>query len=145
VSATFHGRDIFAPVAAAIAGGAAPADAGEPLDAAKLITLHLPESVMRAGALVARVRYVDRFGNLQLNVGHEQLADSGLKLGRHATLELRTGASLKVTYMRTFAEAPAGELLIYKDAHRRLAIAVSHGDAADRLGLGIDDELRIRP
>ena len=46
--------------------------------------------------------------------------------------------------MRTFADVPPGELLLYEDAQRRLALAVSHGDAAARLGLKVDDELRIR-
>jgi len=145
VSATFHGRDIFAPVAAALAAGAALAEVGAPLDAGALVTLRLPEPRWHAGALVAHVRHVDRFGNLQLNVGHEDLADSGLKLGHAATLELPRGATVPVTYVRTFADAERDGLLIYEDAQRRLAIAVSHGDASDRLGLGVDDELRIRP
>jgi S-adenosylmethionine hydrolase len=145
VSATFHGRDIFAPVAAALAGGASLAEVGDPLDAGGLVALRLPEPRWRDGVLIAHVRSVDRFGNLQLNVAHEDLADSGLKLGHSATLEFPRGAVVSVAYVRTFADAGRGELLIYEDAQRRLAIAVSHGDASDRLGLGVDDELRIAP
>ena len=48
-------------------------------------------------------------------------------------------------YARTFADVGEGELLVYEDAHRRLAIAISHGDAAARLGIALDDELRISP
>jgi S-adenosyl-L-methionine hydrolase (adenosine-forming) len=145
VSATFHGRDIFAPVAAALAGGTLLGEAGDPLDPAALVTLRLPEPRWHDGALVAHVRYVDRFGNLQLNVRHDELAGSGLQLGRAATLELPRGAALEVNYVRTFADADRDELILYEDAQRRLAIAVSHGDAGDRLGLAVDDELRIRP
>jgi S-adenosyl-L-methionine hydrolase (adenosine-forming) len=145
VSATFHGRDIFAPVAAALAGGAALADAGDPMDPAALVVLTLPAPRWQDGALMAHVRYVDRFGNCALNVRHEDLADSGLKLGHPATLELPRGVRLTVNYVRTFADATPGELLLYEDAQRRLAIAVSRGDAADRLGLGVDDALRLRP
>jgi len=145
VSATFHGRDIFSPVAAALAGGAPLAEAGDPLDPAALVSLSLPAPRWLDGALVAHVRYIDRFGNCALNVHHEELADSGLKLGHPAALELPRGVSLAVTFVRTFADAEPGELLLYEDAQRRLAIAVSRGDAADRLGLGVDDELRIRP
>jgi S-adenosylmethionine hydrolase len=47
--------------------------------------------------------------------------------------------------VRTFADVELGELLVYEDAYRRLAVAVSHGDAAARLGVEIDDELRISP
>jgi S-adenosylmethionine hydrolase len=145
VSATFHGRDIFAPVAAALAGGATLTDAGAPVDAADLVVLSLPAPQIRDGAVVAHVRYVDRFGNLQLNVGHEDLAQTGLRLGRAATIEPGDGSAHAVHYARTFADSPSGELLLYEDAQRRLAIAVNHGDAATRLGLAVDDELRIRP
>jgi len=145
VSATFHGRDIFAPVAARIAGGSRPAEAGEPLDPAELVSLALPQPQYADGALVAHVRHVDRFGNLQLDAGHEDLAGSGLKLGHSAELELGPRGSHRAHYVRTFADVSADELLIYEDAHRRLAVAVSSGDAAARLGLAVDDELRILP
>ena len=144
VSATFHGRDIFAPVAAALAGGATLSAAGDPLDPAELVTITLPAPRMRDGALVAHVRYVDRFGNLQLNVGHDDLAESGLRLGRAAAIEPGDGSAHPVHYVRTFADAVPDELLLYEDAQRRLAIAVNHGNAAQRLGLAVDDELRIR-
>ena len=145
VSATFHGRDIFAPVAAALAGGASLAEVGDPLDAEGLVALRLPEPRWRDGVLIAHVRSADRFGNLQLNVRHEDLAGSGLKLGHGAALEFPHGAVVTVVYVRTFADVGRDELLLYEDAQRRLAIAVSHGDASDRLGLGVDDELRIAP
>ena len=88
---------------------------------------------------------MDGFGNVQLNAGHEDLADTGLKLGRVALVELDDDRSLPAQYARTFADVARGDLLLYEDAARRLSVAVSHGDAADRLGVGIDDELRIRP
>lgn len=145
VSATFHGRDIFAPIAAALAAGATLAQAGEPMDPADLVVLSLPAAEVRDGALVAHVRYVDRFGNLQLNVGHDELGQSGLRLGHAATVEPGDGSAHPVHYVRTFADAVPDELLLYEDAQRRLAIAVNHGDAGQRLGLGVDDEIRIRP
>jgi S-adenosyl-L-methionine hydrolase (adenosine-forming) len=145
VSATFHGRDIFAPVAAALAAGAAPADAGDPLDPGSIVTLELPQPARDGDALVAHVRYIDRFGNVQLNAGHEHLTDSGLKLGRPARIEPADGTSHQVHFVRTFADAGRDELLLYEDAQRRLAIALRHGDAATLLGLALDAELRIRP
>jgi len=145
VAATFHGRDIFAPVAAQLAAGVALADAGDPLDPAQLVALTLPEPRREGETLIAQVRYVDRFGNLQLNADHAALADSGLALGRPVDLRLPDGSAHPAQYVRTFADAAPGELLVYEDASRRLAVAVSHGDAAARLGVAIDDELRLRP
>jgi S-adenosylmethionine hydrolase len=145
VSATFHGRDIFAPVSAHLAVGAPLPTAGDPIDPAELIRLEFQSPGHEDGAVVAHVRYVDRFGNLQLDAGHDDLTGSGLRLGRPTELELEAGVRHRVHYARTFADADAGELLLYEDAQRRLAVAVSHGDAAARLGLGVGDELRIRP
>ena len=145
VSATFHGRDIFAPVAAALAGGAALGDAGAPLDPAQLVSLTLPGPRHEAGALVARVRYVDGFGNLQLNIGHEDLAGTGVRIGHEVLIEPDDDRVVTAQVVRTFADGDRGELLLYEDAARRLAVAVSQGDAAQRLGVGLDAELRLRP
>jgi S-adenosyl-L-methionine hydrolase (adenosine-forming) len=146
VSATFHGRDIFAPVAAHLAAGVDLAEVGAPCDPATLVALELPEPRFEpGGAIVAHVLYVDRFGNAQLDLSHEHLDGSGLKLGREVVLRLRSGRAESVPFLRTFAEAAPGRALVYEDAYRRLAVAVSHGDAARELGLGVGDELRIEP
>jgi S-adenosylmethionine hydrolase len=143
VSATFHGRDIFAPVAAHLASGKPLAEVGDPCDPDNLARLSLPEPEVGDGAVVAHAVYIDRFGNVGLNVGHEALAGLGFKLGRR--VRLRAGShEEEVNYVRTFADVPEGQLLVYEDAYRRLSVAVSYGDAAERLGLGIGDELRIR-
>jgi S-adenosyl-L-methionine hydrolase (adenosine-forming) len=145
VSATFHGRDIFAPVAAQLAAGVPLPATGDPVDPADLVTLTLTPARRDGDALVARVQYVDRFGNLQLNAAHADLAGTGLRLGRAATLRLPDGSTHSAQYVRTFADADPDELLVYEDAARRLAVAVSHGDAARRLAVGVDDELELRP
>jgi hypothetical protein len=145
VAATFHGRDIFAPVAARLAAGAPLTEAGDPLDPTELVQVVLQKVGHEDGALIAHVRYVDRFGNLQLDAGHEDLADSGLKLGRRAIIRLADGAMHTVTYVRTFADVAPEQPLLYEDAARRLSVAVNHGDAAAWLAVGVDDELRIRP
>jgi S-adenosylmethionine hydrolase len=145
VSATFHGRDIFAPVAARLAAGAVLAEAGEPYDPDALVTLELPRCRREDGTLVAHAVYIDRFGNVQLDVCHDDVAGSGLKLGRPLELEVGSSERVHAQYARTFADVAPGELLVYEDAYRRLAVALSRGSAAERLGLAIDDELRIRP
>jgi S-adenosyl-L-methionine hydrolase (adenosine-forming) len=145
VSATFHGRDIFAPVAARLAGGAALGDAGEPCDPDALVKLELPRPRHEQGALVSHALYVDRFGNVQLDVQHDDLADTGVKLGHRVELTVPSGPPHEAQVARTFADVSSGGLLVYEDAYRRLALAVSHGNAAERLGLRIDDEVRIGP
>jgi S-adenosyl-L-methionine hydrolase (adenosine-forming) len=143
LSATFHGRDIFAPVAARLAAGTPLAQAGEPSDPDELVELKLPRARRDGSALVAHALHIDSFGNVSLDVGHDDLAGSGLKLGRPVELDLGEQGLHGATYVRTFADAGTGELLVYEDAHRRLAVAISHGDAAARLGIALDAELRI--
>jgi S-adenosylmethionine hydrolase len=140
VSATFHGRDVFAPVAARLAGGAALADAGEPCDPGGLVALELPVARVADGILVAHVLYVDRFGNVQLDV-----EEPAFDVGRTLEVATASGRSERARYVRTFADAGAGELILYKDSYRRLALAVNQGDAADVLAVTPGDELRIRP
>jgi S-adenosylmethionine hydrolase len=139
VSATFHGRDIFAPVAAWLATGEELANAGPPYDPAELVRLDLPRARVEDDVLAAHAVYVDRFGNIQLDAAHEDLSEVGLQLG-HGVL---VGAHA-ARYVRTFGDAGAGELLVYEDSSRMLAIAINEGSAADRLGVTVGDEVRIR-
>jgi len=140
-SATFHGRDLFAPVTAHLAAGAPLADAGDPIDAGELSTLHIPAARRdEDGGLVAHALAFDRFGNVMLDVEHPELAGSGLKLGHRVTINDELAH-----YARTFTDVPPGELLLYEDAYRTLALAVNRGSAALHLGLALDSEVRIRP
>jgi S-adenosyl-L-methionine hydrolase (adenosine-forming) len=144
LSATFHGRDVFAPVAAHLAAGAELADAGDPLEPEQLERLELPEPREDAGALVAHALMCDRFGNITLDVDHERLQGSGLRLGGEVEVEVG-GRRRAATYAHTFADVPPGELLVYEDAYRTLALAVNRGDAAAMLEVEPDAEVRLRP
>jgi S-adenosyl-L-methionine hydrolase (adenosine-forming) len=144
VSATFHGRDIFAPVAAHLALGAELADAGDPVEPDELAVVDLPEPHTDDGALVAHALVVDRFGNVALDVRHDDLAGTGITLGGTVEIEV-AGERYLATYAQTFADVRPGELIVYEDAYRTLAVAINRGDAAGTLGLGPDAEARLRP
>ena len=144
VSATFHGRDIFAPVAAHLAGGAELADAGDPLDPEVLAEVDLPQPRSENGALIAHALVVDRFGNVGLDVDHDHTAGTGITLGGSVEIEA-AGESYIATYAQTFADVRPGELIVYEDAYRTLALAINRGDAAGTLGLQPDTEVRLRP
>jgi S-adenosylmethionine hydrolase len=144
VSATFHGRDIFAPVAAHLARGAALEDAGDPLDPTELATVELPHPRLEDGSVVAHALVIDRFGNAALNIGHEDMAGTGITLGGTVELDV-SGERYLATYAQTFADVRPGELIVYEDAYRTLAVAINRGDAAATLALRPDAELRLRP
>jgi S-adenosylmethionine hydrolase len=139
VSATFHGRDLFAPVAARLAAGEALADAGTPLDPDDLVRLELPRPVPgENGALTAHALVVDGFGNVQLDA---RPVDLEAQLGHEVAIGER-----RARYLRTFADAEPGELLLYEDAAGMLALAVNGGEAAAELGgIAPGDEVGLRP
>jgi hypothetical protein len=140
-SATFHGRDLFAPVTAHLAAGAPLAGAGDPIDPAELTPLSMPAARRDDnGGLIAHALAFDRFGNVMLDVEHAELAGSGLRLGHRVTVNDELAH-----YATTFVDVPPGELLLYEDAYRTLALAVNRGSAAHHLGLDLDAEVRIRP
>jgi S-adenosylmethionine hydrolase len=145
VSATFHGRDIFAPVAAHLATGAELAEAGQHVEPDELQVLALPQPEVDDGSVAAHVLLVDRFGNASLDVGHADLAGSGLSLGKPVEIEVEGGERFIATFAQTFADVRPGDVILYEDAYRMLAIAVNRGDAASALRLSPDARVALRP
>jgi S-adenosylmethionine hydrolase len=158
VSATFHGRDIFAPVAAALADGAPLAGLGEPLPVEELCGLELSVAQPLDGALLTHVLRCDHFGNLILDASHEQLLAAGMRLGEALTVEVAgsvvggnevarsgiAGEAHSARYASTFADVAPGELLLYEDAQLMVALAVNRGSAAALLAVARERELLVR-
>jgi S-adenosyl-L-methionine hydrolase (adenosine-forming) len=144
VSATFHGRDVFAPVAAALAAGEPFAAAGDPLDVGELVTIELPTPRVEGDVVIAHVLAVDNFGNVMLDLRHEDLPGTGLLYGRAVEVSAG-GRSQRAVFTGTFADVPANELLLYEDSSRVLALAVNRGDASDALAIAPDSEVRLIP
>jgi S-adenosyl-L-methionine hydrolase (adenosine-forming) len=144
ISRTFHGRDIFAPVAAALAAGEPLTAVGEPLAPEQLRRMGIPVAQLADGALTAHVLRSDTFGNLILNGSNEQLLSVGAQLGEALSV-LHGGTRHTAVYAATFADVTPGELLIYEDAQQMVSLAVNRGSAAKLLGADQDDELVIRP
>lgn len=139
-AATFHGRDIFAPVAGHLAGGGQLAECGTPLDPDEITVLEMPLARAEDDQLIAHALTIDSFGNVTLDVEHQELAAFGLRLG-----QLLSVNGNDAPYVASYVDVPRGELLVYEDAYRSLALAVNRGSAAELLGLAIDDEVRITP
>lgn len=144
VSATFHGRDLFAPVTAALALGAALKDVGEPIEAGSLIRLNLPRARVEGVRVHAAAIHADRFGNVELNLVHDDLAGGSLQLGERLSVICAAGTHA-AAFARTFDDVPEGSLLLYEDSAGALALAVNRGSAASLLGLGRDDPVTLQP
>jgi len=142
VSATFHGRDLFAPVAARLAGGAPLASAGEPIEPSELVALERSEPRREGDALVAHVVASDTFGNAILDAAGDDLTASGLRLG-DAIAARAGGRRVRGVVARTFSDVGPGSLIVYEDAGGSLAVALNGGDATALLGLRAGDEVRL--
>ena len=143
-SDTFHGRDIFSPVAAELARGAAPGELGEAVGFRELVPLEIPETVITPEQVDAHVLYLDQYGNVILNL-HSEVLD-GTFLGEGVAVWLETSLQkMLVPIGRTFADVDAGEPVIFTDSTGYLALAVNRGSAASRFGLGPDNQIRITP
>jgi S-adenosyl-L-methionine hydrolase (adenosine-forming) len=133
-AATFHGRDIFMPVAARLAAGAALDAAGDPVEVPSLVTLPRADCRLTGDAAHLEVVTVDRFGNVQLSLSGPDAPRAGLVPGATVTLAW-DGGEVTAPFVRAFGDVGPDEPLCYLDSGDWVAIAVSRGDAARRLGL----------
>lgn len=133
-SPTFHGRDLFAPAAAALANGAPLVALGEPLIGVPH-RLAYTEPHYEGKSVVGEILYVDRFGTLITNLTPELVPP-------YASIEVE-GLDLGML-RRTFGDVPTGGLLAYVGSGGEVEVAVRDGSAARRLGLGVGGRVRAR-
>ena len=143
VSATFHGRDLFAPVAARLALEAPIESAGSPVSPDLVARLELPGARVGRREIGAVVLAVDRFGNLQLNVAGDEIRQAGFAVSD--ALEVRIGGQrLRATLARTFADVVEGDAVLFEDSSRAMALALNGRSAAESLSAGPDSEVGLR-
>jgi hypothetical protein len=135
VSATFHGRDVFSPAAAHL-------ELGPPIDPEGLVRLDVPAPAISDSRIGATCIYVDRFGNIQLNLSRTHLDEAGIVPGRGLRLVV-AGVPQEAVAARTFADAEAGRLILYEDSYRNVSLAISRGNAAETLGAAAGTAVEI--
>jgi len=143
VSRTFHGRDLFSPAAAHLALGVPPQELGPPLARDALVRLDLPEPVIDEGRAGATVLYVDRFGNIQLNLTRAHLETVGVVPGTRLEVAV-SGECYFATAARTFGDARPGEIVLYEDSYRNVAIAINRGSAAQMFAVDTGHPVELR-
>lgn len=139
-SATFHGRDIFAPAAAHLAAGVPFAALGSPLAPESLVNIALPEPQWEGDALVGHVLHVDAFGNLITSFSGA-LSNALLSL---PGVTFTIGGATFADRAPTFAAGPADAPFALRDSSGHLAFAVRNGSAATLLGVSRGAEVRAR-
>ena len=142
VSRTFHGRDLFSPAAAHLALGLPLAELGPPIAIDALARVDIPVPEIGTSRIHAQVLAVDRFGNMQLNLERQQIEAAGVVPGTRLELEFGSACYYAVA-ARTFADARRGDIILYEDSYRNIAIAISGGNAAELFAAREGQDVRI--
>ena len=139
--ATFAGRDVFAPVAAHLCNGVDLADLGESIDPTLLLPSVIPLPRIEGSSLVCEALWIDRFGNVQLNVGPDDLSGAwGPDWGDR--VRVRFGEHVRsMVVVPSFAAIPPGAPGLVVDSYGMLALALDRFSAAAELGLGPTDQI----
>jgi len=132
-SRTFHGRDLFAPLAALVVDGLGPTERGSPVRELARLPAEPPRQ-REDGTLEGRVRIVDRFGNLITNVGGEALAGGRSRV---------SVAGRELPLVATYADVAPGALAALVDSYGLLEVAQRDGSAARTLGVGVGESVLV--
>ena len=142
VARTFHGRDIFAPAAAHLASGVELSSLGPKVAVRELVHLELPSPDIGRRRIRATVLYVDRFGNVQLNLSNADLDKVGISEGSRVEVEVGFERYYAVA-AGTFGEVRRGDIVLYEDAFGNIALAINQGDAAGMFVVAVGQDVRL--
>ncbi|HEY9878001.1 MAG TPA: SAM-dependent chlorinase/fluorinase [Leptolyngbyaceae cyanobacterium] len=136
ISTTFHGRDVFSPVAAHLAKGVSIQAMGETISLQSLTSLNFPHPVQEGNRIRGSVQYCDRFGNLITNLTPQDLPS--------APWQVRIGQRT-LPSAKTYGDLPPGQPLALIGSHGWLEIAINGGNAQEVLQAGIETPLWVTP
>ena len=143
VSNTFHGRDIFAPVAAHLSLGVSLEDIGPPVQTLVQLPIQVPE--LTDGVLTGQIVKIDRFGNAITNISETAIARlKSASTGGISTYEIRVGSVRLHRFNRAYAESGVGKPLAIIGSSGLLEIAINGGNAKEDLGIKWGDPVVIQ-
>lgn len=140
VSKTFHGRDVFASVAAYFVKGHSPSEVG--LEISDYVVPKFVKPVVKAGTLIGEVLHVDDFGNIITNISENDLSRIGVKEGDFLLVKLDK-KPLRLKYCAAYGEISVNTLLAVIGGYGFLEIAVNQGNASKRLNAKLKMHVRI--
>ena len=140
VSQTFHGRDIFGPVAAHLSQGVPAREMGSVLNQDELVRLDIPEPSVDADTLQAQVIHVDRFGNLVTNVSRDML--KMFSPSEHVTIEI--GDEELEGFRRSYSEGQQDEIIAVWGSGDFLELSLREKSLSRERGWARGEPVRIR-
>jgi S-adenosylmethionine hydrolase len=137
-SATFHGRDLFAPLVAHVCAGHPVGEVTDRMDGRDIVKLAIPAPVQSDDSVTGRVLYIDHFGNLVTNIPRSLLGRPG-----EVFIRMRNELVLVGKLMNTYAEVEPGKPLALIGSRNCLEIAVNRGSARDHFGSRAGNEILV--
>jgi S-adenosylmethionine hydrolase len=138
VSSTFHGRDVFAPAAAHLANGVAPAEFGP--EVRDVVKPDFAQVTLREGVVAGGVLHVDNFGNIVTNISEKDLVR--IRLAGVVNVKLRA-QELELKFCKAYGEAKPMEPLALIGSHGYLEIALNQGSAAEKFKAKPGDKIQF--
>jgi len=148
IGATFAGRDVFAPAAAHLCNGVDLMELGDEVDADLLLPGVIPLPQADDASVIAQVLWVDRFGNVQLNVGSDDLASTfgdRIDVRISAPTDPSGGVTRSAVRAESFAELAGGAVGLVVDSSGMLALAMDQRSASEELALDAGDQVTLSP
>jgi S-adenosylmethionine hydrolase len=141
VSATFHGRDVFAPASAYLIKGISPSEFGPELQ--DIVTPQFATVIKEQNQLFGEILYIDSFGNIVTNLQAKDLESIGVSLG--CVFEMTLHAKIPLKLHSTYMDVEVLQPLALIGSHRFLEISIHRGNAAKAFKAKIGDEIILRP
>lgn len=143
LSSTFHGRDIFAPVAAHLASGVDWTKVGPNISLSELVKLNITAAKIDEKTLTGEIIALDgQYGNLVSNINEEDFVKLGYKIGDKVTIKI-AGQSIFLPYVKTFSDVEVNTPLLYVDSRGHLAMAINQNNFAQIYKIQVPSKINI--
>ena len=144
ISRTFHGRDVFAPVAAHISMGKPIEDIGERIDVKGIISIEISRAEIRNGEIIGEIIYIDSFGNAVTNIHPSSLRSLGVEEG--GLVSVRVGeVQYETPWVKAYSDVEQGKLLIITNSFNYIELSINQGNASEALKLKIGSKIIVKP
>ena len=134
-SYSFHGRDIFGPVAAHLSLGESFSEVGPVIT--DYATLPISPSKVEDGNLIGQVLWIDQYGNVQVNITGKQAEDAGWVINDRIHIKVGTATPFVAPFVHTYGDVPEGKPLIFQASTDFLEISINMGNMAEFTGAKI--------
>lgn len=143
ISPIFHGRDVFAPVAAHLVNGVSINNFGPELSPSELIEAPYDEAIVKNDCISATIIQINKFGSVHLNVMHSAWDKLQISVGATLIVSLPNGNNISVLVGETFSDVKIGLAVLLKDDYGRLELAINQGDFSKQNQLEVGDVLQL--